>query len=62
MKKRVRLKVKTYSIVSSAVERGLQLGYQRAHKHTDHPDQSSLLYHIQDEIMNALCEDVDFDD
>jgi hypothetical protein len=59
MKKRP-LTVNTYSIVARAVEEGVGWGYLRAHKHDPNPSEAIMKEHMEREVMNALCEVVDF--
>ena len=59
---KVKLKVKVWNVVSEAVEHGVVLGYNRAHKHTDNPDADMIQNHIQEAVMIELSEVVDFDD
>lgn len=56
------VKVKLYSIVSDAIERGVGFGYQRAHKHTDEPDVDAIVEEIRNAVLNELDEIISFDD
>jgi hypothetical protein len=56
------MKVKMYNLISECVERGVERGYRRAHKHVDNPDQVSMVDNIHREIMNELSEYFDFND
>jgi hypothetical protein len=60
-KKKVKLTMKTYSIVADAVERGVTRGYYRAHKHTDAPSEETIKDVIANAVMGELCDVVDFD-
>lgn len=60
-KRMVRVKLDTYPVVSRAVEEGVAFGIQRAHKHTDRPDETALKENVYREVMNALCEVIRFD-
>ena len=56
------MKIKTYIIVSRAVEEGVRGGVNKAHKYTDHPSEDELCEHVYTYVMNALCEIMSFDD
>jgi hypothetical protein len=56
------MKVKVYNVVSRAVEEGINHGYRRAHKHTDNPGLAAIKDAIYNEVMNALCDVIDFDE
>ena len=62
MKKKRPLRLRTYTVVSRAVEEGVAYGIQRAYKHTDAPERESLQEHLEHEVVNALCEIIDFGD
>ena len=58
------LAMNAYSIVEAAVERGLGWGWLHAHKHLDdgtHPTEERMVQHMLDDVMNELCEAIDFD-
>lgn len=50
------IKPKSYAILQRAVEEGCKMGYNRAHKYTDTPDQAQIEDSIVREVMNAICE------
>mgnify|MGYP003332677866 FL=1 len=54
------MKVKTYTIVTRAIEEGIAHGYRRAHKHTDAPTPEAIKESIYNEVMNALCDVIEF--
>lgn len=56
------VKVRLYAIIERAVEEGSEFGYNRAFKHTDQPSKEHILESIRNEIMNALCEVISFDE
>jgi hypothetical protein len=57
----VNLEVDIYAVVSRAVEEGARHGVGRAMKYADGPpDAEALVDHVAREVMNALCEVVDF--
>jgi hypothetical protein len=56
------MKVKMYNLVSECIERGVEFGYNRAHKHVDNPTKDYVVENIHREIMNQLCDYIDFGD
>lgn len=56
-----KLKLKTYSIIEDAVERGVSYGLNRAHKHTDTPIQETLAQEIERAVMFEIEEVIDFE-
>ena len=59
--KKQSVRVNLYEIISRAVEDGILTGYKRAFKHTNTPHEDSIIEHIRSEIMNNLCEVLEFD-
>ena len=55
------MRIKAYTVVERAVEEGVAMGYNRAHKHTNAPG-DAIKEHVQREVMTALCEIMDFDE
>ena len=49
------IKVRTYTLLSRAIEEGVEYGLRRAYKHTDRPDHEDFLR----EIMNAVMLNID---
>jgi hypothetical protein len=60
--KKVVVKPNVYAIISRAVEEGVNWGWQHAHKHTDKPSEGYLKEQIENDVMNALCEVIKFDE
>ncbi len=56
------IELKAYSIISDAIEDGINWGYNHAHKHTDSPSREALIEQIHNDVMNELCEKIDFGD
>ena len=56
------MKVKSYAILSNAVELCVMYGWNRAHKHTDTPSEDEIKTQIQQAIMNEICEWFSFSD
>ena len=50
------IRVDAYAIVSRAVEEGVAYGWNRAHKHTDTPDEQAIHAAITDAVLGTLCE------
>ena len=50
------MQAKTYVLLERAVEEGVARGWNRAHKHTDKPDEGQLRDGIADAVMAAICE------
>jgi hypothetical protein len=50
------LPLNAYAVVARAVEEGVALGWRRAHKHTDEPDEATLFDAIEQAVLNALSE------
>jgi hypothetical protein len=50
------MKAKTYQLIQECVENGVQLGFNRAHKHTDTPSDDELQNKIIDSVMMEICE------
>ena len=56
------MKAKTYQLIQECVENGVQLGFNRAHKHTDTPSNDELQNKIIDSVMLEICEWFTFDE
>ena len=56
------MKVKEYTVLSDCVERGVQLGMNRAYKRTDFPTNDQLMSAMFDAVLSEICEYFDFDD
>lgn len=56
------MKPKYYEILSDCVQKGISLGWHRAHKHDNNPDEDYILDHIENNIMNQICEYFTFDE
>ena len=62
MKKKRPFHLRTYTIVSRAIEEGVAYGIQRAYKHTDTPERESLQAPIEQAVLDTICEVIDFGD
>lgn len=47
---------KFYPLLTECIEVGLELGWNRAHKHTDAPTREAILDEQQTAIMGQICE------
>lgn len=56
------VRLRTYDIVSRAVEEGIAYGYNRAFKHTDNPLPESIKHEIFNSVMSSLTDVLIFDD
>jgi hypothetical protein len=57
-----KIKVRLYSLIETAVEQGVGYGWLRAHKHEDHPKEETVKDMIGREVMNSICELIDFEE
>ena len=56
------MKPKFRNVLELAIEEGVRLGYNRAHKHIESPQPDSIVEHITENIMLCLDEWFDFED
>ena len=56
------MKPKLLPILERAIEEGTNLGYNRAFKHTDAPDETLIKYKIYEAIMEEIHEWFEFDE
>lgn len=56
------MKINLYALIDDAVERGVAMGHERAYRHADAPSREYVNSSISHEVMNAICEFVDFGD
>jgi hypothetical protein len=56
------MKAKTRRVLEDAIERGVARGYRRAFKHTDSPNEDSILASIQDCITLEIDEYFSFEE
>ena len=56
------MKAKMYPLLERCIEDGVALGYARAHKHTDNPDESHMIASLEQAIMNVIDDAFTFDD
>lgn len=53
---KVMLLTNLYEIVQRAVSEGVQIGWRRAHKHVDNPDEPHIIMSVEREVMSCLDE------
>jgi len=51
-----------YKIINDSIDRSIEYGWNRAHKHTDRPSVELIKEEISKAIMNDLCELINFND
>lgn len=56
-----KLKVNTYVVLSECIEIGINMGWNRAHKHTDNPNEEQLKEEIERYILLQISEKFKFD-
>ena len=56
------MKIKTYALLSECIERGIDAGWRRAHKHTDQPTERDIKTQIEFAIDAQIAEFFSFDD
>lgn len=56
------MKPKLLPLLERCIEDGLELGYNRAHKHVDTPTQQQIVNNQYDAIMNQIFEAFDFEE
>lgn len=59
--KKVKPKFNAYTILERAVDQGAAYGYRRAYKHTDSPSEEAIIQSIVENVMNELCEVINFE-
>jgi hypothetical protein len=50
------MRVKTYEVLSRAVEEGVMHGWRRAYKHTEAPNEQAVQQAVIEGAMEAICE------
>ena len=57
----IAMRIKIYKLIEQIVEQGTDAGWNRAHKHTDTPDEETIKSCIAQYIMNGFDETFEFD-
>ena len=55
------MKIKMYPLIEQIVESGIDVGWNRAHKHTDTPIEETIKQCIEQHIMQGFDEYFEFD-
>jgi hypothetical protein len=56
------MKPKIIPLLESCIEDGLEIGFNRAHKHTDDPSEGEILQQQLSAIMGQIWEHFDFEE
>lgn len=56
------MRVRSYEVLTRAVEDGVNCGWRRAHKHTDMPGEEAIKEAIYNAVTNAICEYFSFEE
>lgn len=56
------MKANEYLVMSECVEKGINIGYARAFKHNDKPEEDYIKECILDAVTNQICEYFKFKD
>lgn len=55
------MKPDSYKLLMQCVETGIAIGWRRAHKHNDTPDEEAIKLAIENAIQTEICEWFTFD-
>ena len=50
------MKVNEYLVLQDCIERGVESGYNRAHKHSNEPSPEELKWNISTAVAGMICE------
>lgn len=50
------MKANEYMVLDMAIEHGVEIGFNRAHKHTEHPTPDQIKKAIYNAVLNEVCE------
>lgn len=56
------MRLNSYRVLSDCIERGLEGGWNKAHKHTNNPSEEYILEQQHNYIMLEISEYFDFDE
>ena len=59
--KRTSIHLRLYPLLARAVDEGVACGIRRAYKHLNIEPPEGLHEHVEREVLNSLCEVIDFD-
>lgn len=57
-----KVKVNLYALISVGVSNGVKYGYRRAFKHDEAPSEDVICDRIENEVMNSICEYIQFNE
>jgi len=55
------MRVNEYAVLADAIERGIEYGWHRAHKHSDEPSPIEIRMAIYDAVMLEVCDMFNFE-
>ena len=55
------LKVDVYRVLEECIQKGIEAGWNKAHKHTDKPGENEIFNQIEHYIMLEISEKFKFD-
>jgi len=56
------MKPDEYKVLQMAIQDGVAIGYRRAFKYNENPDEDAVIDRIQQEVMTQVCEWFKFQD
>lgn len=56
------MKPDEYKVLQMAIQDGVAIGYRRAFKYSENPDEDAVIDRIQQEVMTQICEWFKFQD
>ena len=62
IKLKTSIKIDAYEVICRAIEMGLRFGWNRAHKHTNKPDEETMKTEMYNAITNELWEVIKLDE
>jgi len=61
MKPSIKMRFRIYDLISEAVDTGIEFGVNRSFKHSDNPTMEAIKNNVQNEVMLALGNVIDFE-
>jgi hypothetical protein len=55
------VRLRAFNVVMDAIPSWVSLGWDRAHKHDDHPSEEVIRMDIERAVEDGLCELIEFD-
>ena len=56
------MRVRTSIVLEDCIDKGIELGWNRAYKHVDNPSPDDIKFHIERSISESVSEYFNFDD